>query len=131
MSTDRNQPILRHRLEHVIQKYTSAVAEGAVEMKTNGELTHETHYRIMGLQTQLSSLLDAVNELQEADTTLLNLRRARPRDEWEWENGDVLWWRFPVVEPPFVGHMGNENFPDYVTHWTPLPPLPYEEDDGQ
>lgn len=27
----------------------------------------------------------------------------RPYSEWSEDHGDVLWWRFPVVEAPYVG----------------------------
>jgi len=33
----------------------------------------------------------------------------------------VLWWRFPINEPPYVGTPGDDGFPDYVTHWTRIP----------
>lgn len=42
----------------------------------------------------------------------------RPLDEWCHDDGDVLWWRFPVSEPPYVGTPGDDDFPSYVTHWT-------------
>ncbi|QIJ76191.1 hypothetical protein GU700_17290 [Methylobacterium sp. NI91] len=70
--------------------------------------------------------------------------RARPLAEWTEEDGDVLWWRFPITEPPYVGspldcgkqieitiseHGRNDRmsrywvggWPDYHTHWTPIP----------
>lgn len=28
---------------------------------------------------------------------------ARPISEYHEDMGDVLWWRFPIVEPPYVG----------------------------
>ena len=46
---------------------------------------------------------------------------ARPLEEW-WETyGDVLWWKFPIEEPPYVGSPLDENWPGYHTHWTPIP----------
>lgn len=27
----------------------------------------------------------------------------RPFREWHEDHGDVLWWRFPIVEAPYVG----------------------------
>ena len=62
-------------------------------------------------------------------------------DQWEEANGDVLWWRFPITEPPYVGSPldkgrlialqivgADEPFlqtkfevggwPGYHTHWT-------------
>jgi hypothetical protein len=47
-------------------------------------------------------------------------KQARPLDEWEEDMSDVLWWRFPVNEPPYCGHPNCDNWPGYHTHWTPL-----------
>ena len=71
---------------------------------------------------------------------------AKMLSEWHEDDGPVLWWRFPVTEPPYVGtpnddgrpvevvirdsvrdykyitHIGG--WPRYHTHWTPLPPVP-------
>lgn len=41
-------------------------------------------------------------------------------DSWHEDIGTVLWWRFPVEEPPYVGSPLEDDFPDYVTHWTPI-----------
>lgn len=52
--------------------------------------------------------------------------KARPLDEWTEERGCVLWWRFPVDEPPYVGSPLDEDWPGYHTHWTEVqtPPDP-------
>jgi hypothetical protein len=73
--------------------------------------------------------------------------KARPLSEWCEKDGDVLWWKFPIEEPPYCGspldlgktvevettvrtftseeqspifrqHVGG--WPGYHTHWTPL-----------
>ena len=46
---------------------------------------------------------------------------ARPLEEWWEAYGDVLWWKFPIEEPPYVGSPLDENWPGYHTHWTPIP----------
>lgn len=69
---------------------------------------------------------------------------ARPLSEWHEDDGDVLWWCFPIEEAPYVGspldpgqtvevhaHTADGNtktmrlmvggWPDYHTHWTPIP----------
>ena len=43
---------------------------------------------------------------------------AKPFAFWTEEDGPVLWWKFPVVEPPYVGSPIDDDFPEYVTHWT-------------
>lgn len=44
----------------------------------------------------------------------------KPIDEWHEDYGDVLWWKFPIDEPPFCGTPLDSDWPDYHTHWTPL-----------
>lgn len=29
--------------------------------------------------------------------------KARPLSQWSEDDGDVLWWKFPIEEPPYVG----------------------------
>ncbi|OKP95078.1 hypothetical protein [Paenibacillus sp. P46E] len=45
---------------------------------------------------------------------------ARHIDEWHEDFGDVLWWEFPVCEPPYCGTPIDVDWPGYHTHWTPL-----------
>lgn len=47
----------------------------------------------------------------------------RPFEEWHEDYGDVLWWRFPLEGPPYIGSPRDEDWVDdgYFTHWTPLP----------
>ena len=45
---------------------------------------------------------------------------ARPLEEWHEDYGDVLWWKFPIEEPPYVGSPLDENWTAYHTHWTPI-----------
>lgn len=52
---------------------------------------------------------------------LNDLLTLRPRDEWEEEHGSVLWWLVPISEAPYAGTPLDDDFPEYVTHWTPLP----------
>ena len=30
-------------------------------------------------------------------------RNLRPFSEWHEDHGSVLWWRFPIEDPPYVG----------------------------
>ncbi len=56
-----------------------------------------------------------VDEVRAARATV------RHREEWsEAEDGVVLWWRFPIAEPPYAGTPLDDDFPDDVTHWTAL-----------
>lgn len=77
--------------------------------------------------------------------------RARPLSEWHEDMGPMLWWRFPIEEPPYVGTpldlgrtvllqiIGADDpmlrtsfdvggWPGYHTHWTPIPrPVGHDE----
>lgn len=51
-----------------------------------------------------------------------DLTTPRPTAEYHEDMGPVLWWRLPIVEPPWVGTPNDiGGWPDYHTHWTPLP----------
>ena len=54
---------------------------------------------------------------------------AKPIEEWHEDYGDVLWWKLPIEEPPYVGSPLCEDWPGYHTHWTPIvvPQPPKEE----
>lgn len=49
------------------------------------------------------------------------LTRPKPGEEWAHEMGDVLWWRFPIIEPPYCGSPNAVDWPGYHTHFTPIP----------
>jgi hypothetical protein len=49
---------------------------------------------------------------------------ARPEDEYHEDMGAVLWWRFPIDEPPYCGSPLDSEWPGYHTHFTPLGPMP-------
>jgi len=49
---------------------------------------------------------------------------AIPGEEYHEDLGAVLWWRFPVDEPPWCGSPNDSDWPGYHTHFTPLPPVP-------
>lgn len=41
-------------------------------------------------------------------------------EHWDEDTGDVLWWNFPVEEPPYCGTPLDERFPKYKTHFTKI-----------
>lgn len=71
------------------------------------------------------------------------IARSRSLAEWHEDNGPVLWWKFPLTEPPYVGTPNDcgqtieitvkangidkvmraevGGWPGYHTHWTPIP----------
>jgi hypothetical protein len=84
-------------------------------------------------------------ELQDERCELKRLRTVHPADDWTEEDGDVLWWHFPICEPPIVGsHQGMGTSDRYgkptdcrrlqesgwLTHWSPIPRV-WREEDGE
>lgn len=55
---------------------------------------------------------------------------ARHERHWHEDMGDVLWWRFPIVEAPYVGSPICSDWPGYHTHFTPLPRIPHKPKRG-
>jgi hypothetical protein len=86
--------------------------------------------RLRRLRAENAELAEGVRRLAEINEIARDMARshavqraamtARPLDEWHEDAGAVLWWRFPIEEPPYVGTPLDDRFPDYVTHWTPI-----------
>ena len=55
---------------------------------------------------------------------LVKYQRARHYDEWTEVNGDVLWWNWPITEPPHCGTPLDSDWPVFyhseTVKWTPL-----------
>jgi hypothetical protein len=74
-------------------------------------------------------MLDPRNKLvdPDADTiehhpdvdSALGAKTAKPLSEWHEDTGNVLWWSFPVNEPPWCGKPTDRDWPGR-THWTLL-----------
>lgn len=80
-----------------LKNYKSAIGEFG---------TYETFYNYTLAVTRLKQFEDATIP--------------RPINEWHEDKGDVLWWSFPIEEPPYYGSPVDSDWPDYHTHWTPL-----------
>jgi hypothetical protein len=61
-------------------------------------------------------------ERAELKAQIERLTTLRSASEWHDDFGDVLWWRLPIQEAPYVGSpLECGWFADFYTHWTPLP----------
>lgn len=65
-----------------------------------------------------TTAVDVVDDDPRPDVTAL------PLDDWHEDDGPVVWWKFPVEEPSWIGTPLDTNWPGYHTHWTPHPPIP-------
>lgn len=67
------------------------------------------------MRNNLKALLDAYKEF----TVLITVR---PASEYQDEYGDVLWWNFPVCEPPHFSSPSSSDWPgDRWSHFSRLP----------
>lgn len=57
---------------------------------------------------------------EAAEAEVARLREARSLAEWCEDDGPVLWWAFPIQEPPYSGSPLDTDWPGYHTHWTPI-----------
>jgi hypothetical protein len=63
--------------------------------------------------------------MREASKQCPNI--ARPISEWHEDMGEKLWWKFPIVESPYIGSPLDciwatyEEFEGLFTHFTDIP----------
>lgn len=60
----------------------------------------------------------AINKLEQIDEPQAEKVGARLAEHWHEDIGPVLWWNFPVEEPPYCGTPLDEHFPKYKTHFS-------------
>jgi DNA-directed RNA polymerase subunit RPC12/RpoP len=84
----------------------------------------ERLYSVRCKKCETVALVKARNPYQaEANVGIV----PRPAEEYHEDYGDVLWWHFPIEEPPEVGtpdtydRYGRPVVTEYHTHWTPIP----------
>ena len=74
----------------------------------------------------------------DLERELIRIHRAtlaKPLNDYSEELGPVVWWKFPVTEPAWIGTPDDSDWPGYHTHFTPHPEVHYflaeEADDEQ
>lgn len=88
-------------------------------------LVHAATYRLavcrwgprplMGAPT----VVDLITQHRQAVIDMMNT--PRPAADWTEEDGYMLWWRFPITEPPYVGSPLDTAWVEGAyTHWTPI-----------
>jgi len=99
---------------------TTPAQREAVARKLREMFPDRTHYRAETAFNQTDELIAAYDAAA----------KARPLAEWHENMGDVLWWRFPIDEPPLVSSPISSDWPGYHTHFTMLPTPPKEPADA-
>lgn len=80
--------------------------------------------QLIGFDTQ-EAADEAWNHSAQLDTPPLTL------EEWGEDDGDCLWWTFPIDEPPYCGSPICCDWPEYHTHFTRIDcPSPPEGGEG-
>lgn len=72
----------------------------------------------MTTREEIEETVDRIRE--EIQKLYRHVTVPRPLEAWTHEDGSVLWWHFPVEEPPYVGTPNYEDFDERYTHWTPI-----------
>jgi len=49
---------------------------------------------------------------------MIDQKRLHALADWSEADGPVLWWHFPVVEPPYAGTPLDRDYTGGHTHWT-------------
>lgn len=68
-----------------------------------------------GYNDASDDILDIIKQLDEPTKVIAHLA-----EKWHEDIGPVLWWDFPVEEPPYCGTPLDDDFPKYKTHFTEL-----------
>lgn len=66
-------------------------------------------------------LLKTAEEIAKENTVLKEANELTPEEEWHEDDGNVIWWKLPINEPPYVGTPLDSDFEEgYYTHFTRL-----------
>lgn len=68
-----------------------------------------------GYNDASDDIIGIVNQLDEPTKVIAHLA-----GKWHEDIGPVLWWDFPVEEPPYCGTPLDDDFPKYKRHFTEL-----------
>lgn len=90
--------------------------------KTTGSFQYslKDHKPVVGAFNDYDTFFDyhmAVKKLGELE----DAQEPKSLEEWHEDIGPVLWWRFPIEEPPYCGTPLDSDWVEaYYTHWTPI-----------
>jgi hypothetical protein len=79
---------------------------------------------LMGLLSQIDNMISGLTRADALAQQPAAVDEARPLDEWHEDDGPVVWWKFPVDDPAWIGTPLDSDWPGYHTHWTPHPAAP-------
>ncbi len=103
--------------------YRVMIAKLAAEIDADdgrGDVTGEKGWRLLA-DAVMGRVFGLRAELSAARAELARLTAAPVPvaiDDWHEGVGCVLWWHFPIEEPPYSGTPLDSDWPGYHTHWT-------------
>lgn len=83
--------------------------------KEDLNFSFRTYHKTYPGYVQGNKLINYINQLDEPQKVIAQLA-----EKWHEDIGPVLWWDFPVEEPPYCGTPLDDDFPKYKTHFTEL-----------
>lgn len=116
--TERNAHFVEVASEHML-----ALVNRVEEL----ELAHERICNVLGLVdeaygqgSRLGTIDDVVGEIKRLVHFKHMTEEAltlREKEDYHDDDGDVVWYKYPIEECPYVGTPLDDNFPEYMTHW--------------
>lgn len=82
---------------------------------------YDSEYRTSLIRSDKA--IELIKKIDESESRQLDEPTkviAHLAEHWDEDTGDVLWWNFPVEEPPYCGTPLDEHFPEYKTHFTTI-----------
>ncbi|MDB1686618.1 hypothetical protein [Enterococcus durans] len=87
------------------------------EVWMNLDLDKSSRDTAINVYTGIMLVKTYVDQLDEPQAEKVEAHLA---EHWNEDIGNVLWWDFPVEEPPYCGTPLDDDFPKYKTHFTEL-----------
>lgn len=71
-------------------------------------------FNINIMKSEIKSFIKSLEVYEEA-------LQPKPIEEWHEDDGNVIWWKLPIEEPPYVGTPLDSDFEEeYYTHFTSI-----------
>lgn len=87
------------------------------EVWMNLDLDKSSRDTAINVYTGIMLVKTYVDQLDEPQAEKVEAHLA---EHWNEDIGNVLWWDFPVEEPPYCGTPLDEHFPEHKTHFTTI-----------
>lgn len=85
------------------------------------ELEQHRREDVALMETTSNTMAKGAEMIKALRDLLAGAQTPKPIEDYHEDDGAVLWWKLPVVEPPYVGFPDDSDWiEDYYTHWTRL-----------